>query len=520
MKTEGVLANKNREELLEILRAKETVITNQNKTIQALYEQLRLNRHKRFGSQSEKDLDGATQCSLFDEAEIPDNAEEIADADETMTIPEHQRKKKKGRKPLPKNLPREQKVYDLPENEKTCSCGCELSAIGEVVTEQLEIIPAKVYIIEHVRKKYACKNCEETIKQAPMPKHPIPKSIAGPGLLAHTLVSKFQDHLPLYRQEKILQRAGIDIPRATLSLWVIRCAELLSPLTKLLLSYIQDYDVGFMDESTLQVLKEKNRAPQSKSYMWILGGGPPDKFAWVYHYAPSRAHTVPLDLLEDFKGYLHCDGYQAYDSLSVKTGITQVGCWYHARRKFIDAKKVSGKEGLATQAIQFIKKLSKLEEQFTRDKLSAAQRFHQRKNKSKPIIEKFKEWLDTNISKVLPKSLLGEAMSYTLRQWPKLLIYLQDGRLEFSNNRTERAVKPFAIGRKNWLFANSVAGANAAAVIYSLIETCKHHKIDAYQYLRYTLSQIQRCTTSDELELLLPFNIEPSLLSITTTVGL
>jgi transposase len=495
----------------EIIFDKNNIIADKNKIIEYLYEQFRLGRYKRFGSKSEKDLGGACQLSLFDEAVTPDNMSEIEEADEELTIPEHKRKKK-GRKALPKHLPRKQEIYDLPENEKTCSCGCALTYIGDETSEQLEVIPMKVYIIEHIRKKYACRGCEETIKQASMPKQPIPKSIAAPGLLAHTLVSKFEDHLPLYRQEHILQRVGIDIPRATLSHWVIKCAQLLSPLTKLLLAHIHGYDVAYADESTVQVLKEPGRSAESKSYMWVLGGGPPDKFALVYHYAPSRAHTVPLDLLEDFDGFLHCDGYQAYDVLASKINIVLVACWYHVRRKFKEAQKVSPKDGLATYAIQIIKKLALIEEKAKMDKLTPEQRYQLRQRHAAPILESFKAWLDKQIHTVPPKTLIGEAIGYTLNQWDKLMVYLQDGRLEISNNRTERAIKPFATGRKNWLFANSVEGAKAAAVIYSLIQTCQYQKIDSYNYLRYVLAHIPECTTIEQLEALLPFNIDPALI--------
>jgi len=513
------LQQKTPEELAEIilslqgsLNKKDTVITQQHNTIQQLYEQLRLNRYKRFGAKSEKDIDGEHQHSLFDEAKPPENKSEIEDADETLTIPEHQRKKKKGRKGLPKNLPREQKIYDIADKDKVCACGCELTHFANEVTEQLEIIPAKIYIIEHICKKYACKSCESTIKQAKKPKQPIAKSIAGPGLLAHTLVAKFEDHLPLYRQEHILQRIGVDIPRATLSNWVIKCAELLSPLTKLLLDYIYNYDVGYADETTVQVLNEPGRSAQSKSYMWVFGGGPPDKFSLVYHYAPSRGHAVALEVLDSFTGYLHCDGYQGYDLLAKKTDIKQVGCWYHLRRKFKDAQKVSPKDGLAKHAIQVIKKLSLIEKQAGLDKLSPEQRYEVRQRKALPIINAFKQWIIENKDKAPSKSLLGEAFTYAKNQWPKLLVYLEDGRLEFSNNRTERAIKPFALGRKNWLFANSVSGANAAATIYTLIQTCKHHKVQPYYYLRYILSKLPTCTTIDELDNLLPFNIDKELL--------
>jgi len=513
MTKDATLQQKTSDELISIiddlqanLDSKSAIIQNQNTTISQLLEQLKLNKHKRFGAQSEKDNDNP-QLSLFDEAQEPDNQPEIDAADEELTIPEHKRKKR-GRKPLPKGLPRKQKVYDIPESDKACHCGCALTAIGEEVTEQLNIIPAKVFVIEHIRKKYACKSCEETIKQAKMPKQPIPKSIAGPGLLAHVLVAKFHDHLPLYRQESILQRMGIDIPRATLSHWVLKCGELLLPLTKLLLSQIQAYDVAYADESTVQVLNEPGRAPQTKSYMWVLGGGPPDKFGMVYSYSPSRGHQVPLDLLEDFKGYLHCDGFQVYDVLSAKQSLTLVGCWYHVRRKFVEANKVSSKAGLAKQAINIIKKLSLIEKQAKAQLLTPEGIYQLRKRKALPIIKAFKVWLEKHAHQVPRQSLIGNAIHYTLNQWPKLMGYLKDGRLEISNNRTERAIKPFATGRKNWLFANSVAGAKAAATIYSLIQTCKYHDVNPYDYLAHVLEAIPSCLTIEKLEPLLPYHFK------------
>ena len=516
MITEKDLEHKTKEELSEIILTQQQTILENNKTIERLYEQFRLSRYKQFGTKSEKDTGLPRQLSLFEpaifnEAKPLENSAEIEAAEEEITIPEHQRKKR-GRKNLPKDLPRKQQIYDLPEDEKTCPCGCELTHIGNEINEQLEIVPMQVYVIEHIRKKYACKQCEETIKQAVMPKQPIAKSIAGPGLLAHTLASKFEDHLPLYRQERILQRVGIDIPRATLSHWVIKCSQLLSPLTKLLLAQIYDYDVAYADESTVQVLKEPGRKAESQSYMWVLGGGPPDKFALFYHYAPTRAHTVVLELLRDYEGYLHCDGYSAYEVIASKKRIKLAGCWYHVRRKFKDAQKVSPEKGLATKAIEIIRKLAHIEQQAKDAGLSDEARYQLRQKESRPIIEEFKAWLDKHIHTVAPKTLIGEAIAYTLNQWPKLLTFLEDGRLEISNNRTERAIKPFATGRKNWLFCDSVAGAQAAAIIYSLIQTCRYHNINAFAYLRYVLAHIHECTTIEQLEALLPFNIKPELI--------
>jgi len=429
----------------------------------------------------------------------------IKKADEAITVASYTRKKT-GRKPLPKELPREQRIYDLSDDEKVCGCGCELTHISDEKSEQLEYIPAKTFVIEHIRKKYACKQCEQTIKTAPAPKQPLPKSIAAPGLLAHIIVSKYTDHLPLYRQETILQRSGIDIPRATLCNWVIGCATLLSPLIKLMQSNIEHYDIAYADETTIQVLKEPGRKPENKSYMWCFGGGPPEQFNCIYHYQSSRSHEVPLHYLEQFKGYLHCDGYQAYDVLAAKSNLTLVGCWYHARRKFVEASKVSKKSGLADYALKIFASLAKIEK--TIKQQSAQDRFHYRQKKALPLIDKFKTWLEKQLPCVPAMSLIGKAISYTLKQWPKLINYLKDGRLDISNNKLERCIKPFALSRKNWLFADSVAGANAAATLFSLLQTCQLHNINPYDYLRHVLTHIPNAQTIEQLEALLPYNVK------------
>ena len=276
---------------------------------------------------------------------------------------------------------------------------------------------------------------------------------------------------------------------------------------------VQNYDVGYSDETTVQVLKEKARSPQSKSYMWCFGGGPPEQFCYLFHYHVSRGHEVPLDYLEDFKGYLHCDGFRAYDTLSSKTGVTLVGCWYHMRRKYVEAAKVGQHPVLANWVIDKIKLLSIIEKYCLDRKLSPDEIKEYRLKNSLPIIEEIKLWLDEKVLTVLPKSLLGGAIQYSLNQWSKLINFLMDGRLEISNNSMERIIKGFATGRKNWLFSNSVEGAKAAATLYSLMETAKHHKLHPYAYFAHVLQQIPYCHTVENLEELLPFNIDKKMLA-------
>jgi len=477
-----------------------------------LLEIIRLYQHRQYGRKTETQLEG--QMGLFDEAEMPKSPEVIQAADEEIHIAGHKRKKSPGRKSLPEHLPRVQRIYDLSEAEKICPCGQALTHITDETCEQLEIIPAKTYVIQHVRKKYACKCCECTIKTAEYPAQPIPRSIAGPGLLSHVIVSKFEDHNPLYRQEKILQRIGIDIPRATLSLWVLRAAALLMPLKAMLKNHIQDYDVAYADETTLQVIKEPKRSIESKKYMWLFSGGPPDKFCFYYQYHPSRVHEVAFTFFENFKGFLHCDGYSAYDALSKRTNnIILVGCWYHARRKFVEVTKIAPnkKDGVSHHVLNYIKKLAIIEDEI--DELYPLQRYEKREEKARPFLEELHQYLLQEQPRSFPKSALGQAITYTLNQWPKLINYLKDGRLEISNNLSERAIKPFAIGRKNWLFANSVEGAEAGATLFSFIETCKYHEVEPYSWFRYVFQQLPLCKTDEERVALLPFNIDRSLLA-------
>jgi transposase len=492
---------------------------NQKITINECYQLIESLRHQlnnalrnRFGQKSEKS--NLNQPSLFDEVIQPENTEEITQVESEITVVTHQRKKT-GRKPIAQDLLRVQKIHDLPESEKTCACGCTLSKIGEQTTEQLDFIPAKAQVIQHVRYKYACKTCDETIKTAKGPNHPIPKSIASPGLLAHIAVSKFCDHLPLYRMEDVLQRMGVDIARNTLSHWMIKISEVLLPIYKLLQYQITTYDIAYGDETPVQVLKEPDRPPESKSYMWCFIGGPPEKRSIVYHYDIRRSHLVPLQMLEDFKGWLHCDGHSAYDTYAkVKQDVILLGCWMHARRKFYDVAKTIKTEGLAHKAVKKIGKLYHIESELKQQGALTETIYEYRQQHAKPVLKEFKQWLDENSLHIRPKSPLGEAFGYALNQWGKLTRYIDDGRLEMDNGESERKIKPFVIGRKNWLFCHSVAGAKAAEIIYSIIETAKHHHVEPYSYLRYVLTQLPYATTEADVEALLPFNVDRTLLTI------
>ncbi|KTD25162.1 IS66 family transposase [Legionella maceachernii] len=275
------------------------------------------------------------------------------------------------------------------------------------------------------------------------------------------------------------------------------------------MSYFKFLSPTEVDETPLQVLKEKGRLPTQQSYMWLFIGGPPEKRAFVYRYHQSRAHQIPLDFFGDFKGYVHADCYKAYITLGELPFIQHVACLAHARRYFVDVVKTTKKEGLAHQVVKLIAKLYQLEKKLKDENAAFDSIFKQRNELAKPILAELKALLDESQLKILPKSPLGKAVFYTLTHWNSLCRYLEDGRLEIDNNRTERSIKPFVIGRKNWLFHGNDIGANAGSILFSLIETCKQHQVDPFAWLKYALNNIHNAHTIEQLELLLPFNVSP-----------
>jgi len=479
-----------------------------------LQEQLNLALARRYASSSEKV--SKDQLHLFNEAEMDAYRDgvEAVEFEETLTIAEHTRKKR-GRKKLPEALPRIEVIHELPEGERHCDHdGAPLEEIGEVISEQLDIIPAQIRVIRHIRKKYAC-GCGQCIKTAPVPAQPIPKSLASPGLLAHVSVSKYQDALPLYRQEQILKRIGVDLPRATLANWMVAAGTLVQPIINLLRDRLLGYDICQMDETTVQVLKEPGRKAQSKSYLWLQRGGPPDQPVILYDYDPSRGQHIPKQLLEGFKGYLQTDGYDGYNGAVAVGGLKHVGCWAHARRKFDEAIKAQGKKkpkGKAHRGLAWIQKLYRIEKH-TRS-LTPEERHAHRQRHARPILDELRAWLDASLPQVPPTSATGKALNYLHNEWDKLIRYLDDGRLEIDNNRAENAIRPFVIGRKNWLFSDSVNGVKASANLYSLIETAKANDLEPYAYLRYLFTELPKAATVERIEALLPGNVTQDQISI------
>ena len=495
--------------------------------IHYLEEQLRLFKNELFGRSSENRHEPhPDQMPLF-EGDDDQAASDTQTSENTIVIAAHARKKR-GRKALPKDLPRIDIIHDLSEEEKQCDCGQDKDCIGQDVSEKLDFIPARLQVERHIRLKYACKSCEgvdddgPTVMIAPPPVQLIPKSNSTAGLLAHIAVSKFADGLPLYRQQNIFGRLGIDLPRAVMAKWMVKAAICCAGLIDLLREDIRSGPLIGIDETPLQVLNEAGRDNTTKSYMWVYRGGAPDRPTLLYQYQRTRSGRVALEFLNDYHGFIQSDDFSGYDHLDQNPNIVHLGCWAHARRKFIKVVKVRKKhrskranpKSLADEALDYIGNLYQIEKEARRLQLDAVGIYQLRQEKAKPFLDKFKGWLETNRPQTPPKGLLGKAIRYTLANWKKLLIYLEDGQLRPDNNLVENAIRPFVVGRKNWLFAGSPDGAKASATFFSLIETAKANGLEPYAYLRHIFKKLPLAQTKQDLKDLLPQNIDPTTIAV------
>lgn len=491
---------------------------------QILLEELNLCRRKRFGRSAEP---LSPQGEVFNEAEVeahrPDAAPSDDEACETQlsddndsitddavpdaTVPSPA---KKRRPRLPPHLPRREIIVHLPSGEQACDCCHQpMHVMGGEVREELEFIPAHVQVTRYIREKYGCRYCEQhgtegSVKVAPPPPALIPKSYATPSLVAQIIINKFQFALPLYRQETLF--AGLDIPlsRQTQSQWLLKVAERLKPLRVLMHRALLAQPVIFADETPLNVLSQESR----QSYIWLYGTGSDVRnvedntpHLVVYDYQDSRSGRCPSEFLVNYTGYLQVDGYAGYHG----TEAQLVGCMAHARRKFEEARRAqpNTKVGKAIWALGLIQKLYRIEK--TCRGLSPEEIYRRRQSEARPLMEEFEAWLSN--TKVLPKGYLGKAIGYCQKQWPKLMRYLEDGRLSIDNNRAERAIKPFVIGRKNWLFANTESGAHASALLYSLVESARINGLNPYDYLLALLTALKSPDEDIDWNALLPWKI-------------
>ena len=453
-----------------------------------------------------------------------------ADADESVEMENisYTRKKKggkSGRKPLPDYLERTRVEYILPESELIAPEGFMFVKIGEVVTETLDVTPAKVHVICHVHFQYACLEREEFgVKIAPVPEQVIPKSIASPGLLAHALVQKYCYHLPYYRQEQIWKDLEVNLPRNTLCTWLLKCAEVLQPLVSVLKNEILKDGYVHADETTVSVQTQTHEKKKDKgqekaatdkpqihlSYMWAYLN--PIARLVLFDYQEGRAGLHPWKFFKNYKGYVQADAYGGYDCIE-SADIKRLGCMAHARRRFAEILKQHPRHAHANAAICQIKAIYKIEEEIrvqNREWAALDQPIDYDKIKQKrqteaiPLLTKFYTWLLDLQPKAPPQGPLGKAITYSLNNWSRLVLYAEDGRLNIDNNPVENIIRPFAIGRKNWLFCGNHTGASAAALIYSLIESAKANHLKPFEYLKYLLTNIKSATTDAALLKLLP----------------
>jgi len=478
-------------------------------------EQRDLLVYKRFVRSAEQLLADEKQPLLFiEEAGQAEAKEETPQEFETI---KSFTRKKAGRKPLSANLERRERIIDIPESEKTCACGATLTRIGEETSKKLVIIPMQIYVEETVRPKYACLKCEgtedegkPTVRIAPVEPSIIPKSIASPSLLSTVFTQKFEMHLPYYRQEKQFEQIGVTISRQDMANWQQQAYEKLEPLFALLKRTVKEGPVLRMDETEVQVIGEENRSDIQKSRMWLARGGPPDKTVVWYAYHPTRAAYNAKAFLEGYSGYLQTDGYDGYDS-AVKDmpDIIHVGCFAHSRRRFFEAAKINKKPQSAEEGIKYIRRLYQLEDALRDKWKDDLERFNEeRKEGAASLLDEFKAWLLKRVNEVPPKTLLGEAINYTLNQWDKLIKYIESPYLTPDNNACENAIRPFVLGRKNWMFCQSVGGAKSSCGMFTLIETAKQNGLVPRKYLTALFERAPYASSSGDWEKLLPWNIK------------
>jgi transposase len=462
-------------------------LTAKNADLEKLVAQL---KHMLFARKSERiTQDKHPQLPFPEQGEPeppkPPHVDEAPDDEEFETVTFKRRKR--GATRISKDLPREIIRIELPEDERRCPC-CNVvrTEIGEEVSERLDYTPAVLKVIETRRVMYACKEHEEAgVATPPVPVHPIEKGMATAGLLAHTLVAKFKDHLPLYRQSCIFSRYGAEIAESTLCDWVKDAAEMLSPVVAAVRASVLESHVVQSDDTGITVLDRAHPNGSRRSFLWAYVG---DRDEVVFDFTMGRGREGPREFLGGYRGFLQVDAYSGYDASFENGHIVEVGCWAHARRRFF--KAVETNQENASTALAVMQRLYAIEREAKQLGLDFGKRRERRQQESKPLLDAMRPWLEGLKPTVLPKSPMGEAIGYVLRQWDPLTRYLDDGRLDIDNNRVERQMRTVAVGRKNWMFAGSDAGARRAATIYSLVCTCGLLGVEPWAYLKDVLQRI------------------------------
>ena len=508
----------------QALAVKESELAEKEKENRILREQLRLLKKWRFARSSEQwTEEDRKQLRLFDEAEAVMYAAEQRER-ETEEI--HYRRRKPRRRGISKDLPRRVIVHELTEEQRRCtkrecgkwaSCGKLRPVIGEEPTELVDFIPAQIWVNHHVWRKYGPIECEEfktdesqpTVIEAPREKRIVEGGMVTASLLSHVIVSKFADALPFYRQERILRRIGLEVSRQTMSGWTIRAARASEEYLELLREKVREGPLINVDETPVRVLEEPHNGKNGKSYMWVMVGSVGEgRRVVLYHYSAKRSGEVAKGLLEGYRGAVQTDGYTAYGEVNRRKEIWDVGCLAHVRRKFYDAWEGAGKKGLAGEGVKKIRKVYEIERELRRAGLSEEEFTLERRRRAAPVLREFRKWMEGLSKTVVPESLLGKAVRYGLNEYRRVVKYLKYGYLRPDNNAAERAIRPFAVGRRNWLFNNTPLGAHASAAMFSMIETAKGCNKDPFHFLNRLFTELPKAETREDLEKLLPWNME------------
>ena len=478
----------------------EFVVTTEElqRSYDCLKEELLALKRLLFGPRRERLPEDPGQLHLFD-ADVPPSVLEFpADPEPDAGSSPRRRRKGHGRNEIPDHLPRQDVLHDVAPEEQVCSCGCTKTKIGEDVTEQLDYVPGKIVVLRHIYPKYACSGCKDGVTAAQPVPNPIARCLAAPGLLAFVVVSKFSEHLPLYRQQDVLARHGIVLARSTLCGWLAQCAQLFRPLVELMQKRILQSHVIQADETTVSVL-DSTRNSTRTGYFWAYVGDSDHPYT-VYIYRDSRGHEGPAEVLKNYRGYLQTDAYSAYETVVAKSAgrIIPVGCWAHTRRNFFDARLSQPRE--VHHVLGLIAQLYDIEDMIRLK--SPDERLSVRQEQSVPILNRLKIYLYDQQKTALPKSQYGQAIAYALNHWDELRRFTEDGRLEIDNNTVERTLRLCAISRKNWLFVGSDQGGETAAICFSILAGAKRHRIEPLAYVSALLTAMS--STEVDLESLLP----------------
>ncbi|MBR0485030.1 MAG: IS66 family transposase [Oscillospiraceae bacterium] len=468
------------------LRNENAILKEQLALLQEQYDWLKKQVFGRKSEQTSVIMDGGTQLSLFPE----EKEQAVPSVVETVSVPAHQRKKKRTHEEWMSSLPVEEVRHE--EEQPVCEkCGSEMKEIGEEkVYDELVYTPAKFHVRRHIAKKYKCVNCGEhpesstepcRIRLAEYPKPMIPHSFCSPALMAHVVYEKYVKGIPLHRQEKDFISKGISLSKATLSSWVgIAAQQWGLPIVQEMHKRLLVLNIIHGDETTVQVLHEEGRKPTTVSRMWVYANGKMNDYSIIiFEYQPTRGGEHPAAFLKDFHGYLICDGYDAYNAV---TGAKRCGCWMHTRRYFVEAlpkDKAAYETSVAAKAVEFCNRI--YHEEGLLAELTPEERYEQRLVKVKPLLDAFFAWLEEQ--NVSGKGKLAKAVNYALNEKKYLCTFLEDGNVPIDNNRAENAIRPFAVGRRNWLFSNTANGAKSSAIWYSILSTAQANGLDAEKYL-------------------------------------